>query len=383
MTRAVEIFAGAGGLAMGLARAGFSHSALIERDCRSCENMRANMGKGPCNVLEADVRQVDYSALGASIGLVAGGPPCQPFSLGGRHLAHSDPRDMFPEAVRAVRELRPDAFIFENVKGLLRESFAMYFAYILLQLRYPNEPRGPREAWEGHLARLERMHTKGSAPEYNVVFRPLNAADYGVPQSRHRAVIVGFRSDLGISWSFPAETHSRDALLRSQWVSGEYWDEHGIAKNKRPPAPRDYRFRPSDGALFPLRRWRTVRDAISDLPAPGSSCSAQARRVPNHEPRPGARAYPGHTGSPLDEPSKTLKAGDHGVPGGENTVVLDSGEIRYYTVRESARIQTFPDDYVFHGPWTESMRQLGNAVPVLLAAAIGESVKRQLDAAVA
>jgi DNA (cytosine-5)-methyltransferase 1 len=83
----------------------------------------------------------------------------------------------------------------------------------------------------------------------------------------------------------------------------------------------------------------------------------------------------------MDEPSKTLKAGDHGVPGGENTVVLDNGEIRYYTVRESARIQTFPDDYVFRGPWTESMRQLGNAVPVRLAAAIGESVKRHLDAA--
>ena len=80
----------------------------------------------------------------------------------------------------------------------------------------------------------------------------------------------------------------------------------------------------------------------------------------------------------LDEPSKTIKAGAHGVPGGENTVVLDDGSVRYYTVRESARIQTFPDDYLFFGSWTESMRQIGNAVPVRLAQMIGESVIKEL-----
>jgi len=384
MPSAVEIFTGAGGLAIGLQQAGFEHSALIERDRRSCENLRGN-AQG-WNVVESDSRLVDYSAFGADVRLVAGGPPCQPFSIGGRHMAHSDHRDMFPEAVRAVRELKPDAFIFENVKGLLRKSFATYFNYILLQLTHPELPRGPREGWEGHLSRLERGHVKGKGTglKYNVVFRLLNAADFGVPQSRHRVVIVGFRSDLGVSWSFPAETHSQDALLHSQWVSKEYWDEHRIAKNKRPQIPKIIesrldRLRASgDTPLFPLLRWRTVRDAISGLPDPES---AAARRVPNHEPRPGARAYPGHTGSLLDEPSKTLKAGDHGVPGGENTVVMDDGGIRYYTVRESARLQTFPDDYVFHGPWTENMRQIGNAVPVRLATIIGESVKKQLDAA--
>ena len=88
--------------------------------------------------------------------------------------------------------------------------------------------------------------------------------------------------------------------------------------------------------------------------------------------------YAGHSGSKLDEPSKTIKAGAHGVPGGENMVVLDDGSVRYYTVRESARIQTFPDDYLFSASWTESMRQIGNAVPVKLARGVGDSVITQM-----
>src|SRR5690606_28699354 len=87
---------------------------------------------------------------------------------------------------------------------------------------------------------------------------------------------------------------------------------------------------------------------------------------------------PGHTGSPLDLPAKTLKAGGHGVPGGENMMVRDDGSVRYFTVRESARLQTFPDGYVFHGSWSETMRQLGNAVPVALGRLVAGSVAEQL-----
>lgn len=101
----------------------------------------------------------------------------------------------------------------------------------------------------------------------------------------------------------------------------------------------------------------------------------------NHVFNPGARSYPGHTGSPLDEPGKTLKAGDHGVPGGENMLLRPDGSVRYFTVREAARLQTFPDDYVFRGSWTETMRQLGNAVPVRLAEVIAGSVAATLRAA--
>jgi DNA (cytosine-5)-methyltransferase 1 len=123
----------------------------------------------------------------------------------------------------------------------------------------------------------------------------------------------------------------------------------------------------------------TVRDAISDLPDPVVGTEA-AKRAPNHKYQAGARSYAGHTGSPLDQPAKTLKAGVHGVPGGENMLALPDGSVRYFTVRESARLQTFPDDYVFHGSWSETMRQLGNAVPVRMASMIGKAVAQGLAA---
>jgi DNA (cytosine-5)-methyltransferase 1 len=314
--------------------------------------------------------------------MVAGGPPCQPFSLGGKHRAYQDRRDMFPEAVRAVRELRPRCFLFENVKGLLRQGFATYFHYVILQLSYPLIVKGPKEDWESHLSRLERIHTAGRDTDlcYNVVYRLLDAAAYGVPQHRHRVFIVGFRSDQGKEWSFPEPTHSIDRLLWEQWVTGDYWEEHEIPKKNRPPLPVRLRARierlASDFALRPppAKRCQTVRDALAGLPDPRD----RRHTVPNHEFRDGARPYPGHTGSLLDEPSKALKAGDHGVPGGENMMALPDGTCRYYTVRESARIQTFPDDYLFSGSWTEAMRQIGNAVPVNLAVAVGESVMKQV-----
>ena len=128
---------------------------------------------------------------------------------------------MFPEAVRAVREIKPKAFVFENVKGLLRKSFSAYFNYIILQLTYPDIPRRETEDWMEHLARLEKTHTSSQymGTKYNVVFRLLNAADYGVPQSRHRVVIVGFREDLGVEWTFPDGNYSKDALLFSSLSS--------------------------------------------------------------------------------------------------------------------------------------------------------------------
>jgi len=103
----------------------------------------------------------------------------------------------------------------------------------------------------------------------------------------------------------------------------------------------------------------------------------------NHVGNPGARVYPGHTGSPLDEPAKTLKAGDHGVPGGENMLRRPDGTVRYFTVREAARLQTFPDAYHFQGAWTEAMRQLGNAVPVALARAVALRTRQLLESVVA
>ncbi len=385
MIRSIELFSGTGGLALGLHQAGFEPAALLEWDKDSCDNIKSNIIAGypgiqDWNVVQTDVRLVSYSDYGLGIQFITGGPPCQPFSLGGKHKAHTDNRDMFPEAVRAVRELRPQGFIFENVKGLLRKSFSSYFNYILLQLSHPEIVAREDMDWTDHLRLLEEYHTSGTRAglEYNVVFRLLNAADYGVPQTRQRVVIVGFRSDLNANWSFPEPTHSKEALLYSKFIDGSYWEKHRVAKARRSTASQ--RERDNILRFFDQRergmRWLTVRDVINDLPDPRSK---KAERYANHEFRDGARSYAGHSGSVLDEPSKTIKAGAHGVPGGENMLVLNDGSLRYYTVRESARIQTFPDDYLFHGSWTESMRQIGNAVPVRLANAVGESVARQLE----
>ncbi|MYA37867.1 MAG: DNA cytosine methyltransferase [Gammaproteobacteria bacterium] len=383
--RAVELFTGAGGLGIGVSQAGFEPVAVVERDRYCCDTIRENQEKSleplvNWPLVQGDVRDFDYGEIGGDVDLVSGGPPCQPFSLGGKHRGYLDTRDMFPEAIRAVRELKPRAFLFENVKGLTRPAFANYFEYMRLQLAYPDLVKNSDETWTDHLARLERHHTdgRGDAPAYRIVSRVLNAADYGVPQRRERVFIVGFRSDLGIEWSFPAPTHSREALLWDQWRTGKYWES---MKVKRPDDDSAVRWRKSAQRLREnpeTKPWRTVRQALADLPDPEFEPEKASRHL-NHKFQPGARSYPGHTGSPCDEPAKTLKAGDHGVPGGENMLRRTDGSLRYFSIRESARLQTFPDDYLFHGTWTESMRQLGNAVPVKLASVVANSIREHLE----
>jgi DNA (cytosine-5)-methyltransferase 1 len=383
--KSIELFAGGGGLAIATARAGFEHQAVLEWDANACATIRRNRFANiphirHWQVVEGDVAEYDFRSLADKIEFVSGGPPCQPFSIGGKHLGMDDARNMFPHAVRAIREIRPKAFLFENVKGLLRKSFVNYFNYIIHQLTYPEIEKRSDEEWIDHLARLEKAVTSGRSNNlrYNVVFQLHNSADYGVPQKRERVIIVGVRADLGLQFAFPRPTHEEDALLFSQWVTGSYWDEHRIARRNRPSMP--HRLSSRVLRLAPLLpqikqcRWRTVRDAISDLPriSPGKSCEIFA----NHFLNPGARSYAGHNGSPLDEPAKALKAGDHGVPGGENMLRLADGSVRYFSVRECARLQTFPDDWVLEGSWTESMRQLGNAVPVKMAELVAQELHK-------
>jgi DNA (cytosine-5)-methyltransferase 1 len=380
--RSIELFSGAGGLALGMAKSGFRHEMLVEFNRDAVYTLVKNHDEGQVqirewNIKHDDIQNISFKKYKGNITVVAGGPPCQPFSLGGKHKAFNDHRDMFPQAVRAVREVRPESFIFENVKGLLRKNFSAYFGYILLQLTYPSVAKNEEEDWESHLSRLEEINTKGNYQglKYNVVFRLLNAADYGVPQKRERVFIVGFRSDLGVEWNFPKATHSQDALLWEQWVTDEYWERLNVPKYERPTLNSTIkklssRLQNKYGLFQPEEKsWVTVREAINDLPCPMS-----ANEFNNHQFKEGAKSYPGHTGSPIDEPSKTLKAGDHGVPGGENMIRFNDGSVRYFTVREAARIQTFPDDYHISGAWSECMRQIGNAVPVTLAEVVAKSV---------
>ena len=384
----IELFTGAGGLALATHMAGFHHAGLYEWNSDACATLRANakacrvkgLAAWKDRVTEGDVGGATF-VLHEGIDLLAGGPPCQPFSLGGKAQGMDDKRDMIPHFIRAVRETRPRAFIMENVRGLTRKAFSNYLSYCISQLSYPELTKRMTETWMDHLHRLQKHHTSHRRKRgltYNVCFQVLNAADYGVPQVRERIFIVGFRSDIDAGWSFPDPTHSQEALLHSQWVTGKYWERFNTAP---PSIPRGIqrRLHSLKGLRKPaLKPWKTIREAIDDLPEPFTDKDNDGD-IFNHRYQGGARPYPGHTGSYFDSPSKTLKAGDHGVPGGENMIAFPDGTYRYLTVREAARIQTFPDSWHFEGPWTEAMRQLGNAVPVDLAKVVAKSVAIQLD----
>ena len=388
--KSIELFAGAGGLGIGTAKAGFKPVKVVEynKHCRQTLTANRTRANGPLHDwpsnIGCDVRDQNYSSFEGKIALVSGGPPCQPFSLGGRHNAQADRRDMFPEAVRAVREARPKAFLFENVKGLTRESFSTYFEYVRLQMNHPQLVAKSGEDWSDHLRRLQRHHTSGSqtSDDYRVVTQVMNAADYGVPQQRHRIFFVGLRADMGAEYSFPTPTHSRVSLI-TDIASGRYAKRMGLSAETIAVPPQIKRAlyshltkdRPLDADRLPA--WKTVREALSDLPPPRLDGTDEWL---NHHRRTGAKAYPGHTGSHLDFASKALKAGVHGVPGGENMLRHANGRVRYFTVRESARLQTFPDDYEVTGSWSESMRQLGNAVPVELAFTVAKGVHEAIRA---
>lgn len=321
----LELFAGCGGLAKGLELAGFKHAGFLEINHQACESLRANYN--PRLVHEMDVKKVDFHEFDG-VDLVSGGPPCQPFSLGGLAKANNDARDMFPQAIRAISEIKPKGFIFENVKGLLRTKFAPYFNYIILRLSFPDCRQKEKEKWEDHSLRLQRIKDGGryDGLRYRVHYKLLNAADYEIPQVRERVFIVGLREDVATGWTWPQKITAR-------------------AADKIP-----------------------ISAVLGKVPDPQKN----SHYAEDHIFIDGARVYPGHTGSDVNSPSKTIKAGAHGVPGGENMLRFADGSVRYMTVHEAKLIQTFPRDYKITGSWGEALRQIGNAVPVQLARYVGE-----------
>ena len=368
----LDLFAGAGGLAIGLKAAGFGPTQMYELDKHSCETLRQNAeGNQPTitgKVHEGDVQKVEWSALGDTVRLLAAGAPCQPFSLGGKHRAQHDGRNLFPEVLRAMRSLSPQAVLLENVRGLVRKAFLPYFDYILRQLECPSIDPKPNELWQSHDERIRRHQcSPGYEPEYEVTYRVLDAADYGVPQNRLRVFIVATRKDFP-RYKFQPKTHSKAALMRAQ-RAGDYWTARGLPKPKVLPGNGN---RPEQDDLLP---WVTVRDALAKLPDPALD---EGKSKQNHWVIPGARMYTGHSGSIMDWPSKTIKAGVHGVPGGENTLVTESGKIRYFTLRETATMQSFPDNHFFEGARIHVTRQIGNAVPCDLAAAVARPLYKLL-----
>jgi DNA (cytosine-5)-methyltransferase 1 len=389
--RSIELFAGAAGLGMGLAKAGFHHEIVVERDHEACETIRHNQRRDhplvkDWQVVEADVANVDLSAVAPEPDLLSGGPPCQPFSAGGAHAGASDERNCWPWTINATRVLRPRAFLFENVPGMLRHK--EYLDYLIMALTVP-ELANPTADWREDAAFLRKCIDQGvtSPPRYRVAVERLTATDFGVAQARSRVFIVGMREDVAGEWRAPEATHSARQLLDDKWINGSYWERHGMARPDIDTAGlrhlRAHNKRPVED-LFARRMLAhlTVRDAIGDLP---EATAAGSPGILNHEAATReAKAYKGHTGSAIDEPSKTLRAGVHGVSGGENMVDYGEGSTgaryRHFTVREAARIMGVDDDYAFPGTWSDGLKQMGNAVCPPMAQAIGETVRTALSA---
>ncbi len=433
----VELFAGGGGLAIAVHQAGFRPLLFNEWARYACQTLASNVaqrvpdGEKPSlpkvgeavPLIEGDVQKLDMTYLNGLVDVVAGGPPCQPFSLGGIAKGGEDKRNMFPQMFRAIREIQPKAVICENVRGLLRPSFNPYFEYIQRELKLPFERRDDEVAWHEHNAVLRKRLESRCVPDeerYEVVMTPVNAADYGVPQIRHRVMLVAFRADLGIDVEafekfVTTPQFSQDALFRSM-CDGDYWERHTSISGIPQHVIDRVQVRPSkilkDDDCQP---WRTLRDAVQGFgvgeksdekgkalpllpplpPIPMDQLDTETVQgsIPDHVGWPGARIYDGHTPNELDSPAKTVKAGVHGVPGGESVMLLDDRVPdanscngwrylhRYMTVRETARVMTFPDDWTLAGPRGEKMRQLGNAVPVSLGSFFAQAVASALAAA--
>ena len=328
-----------GGLTLGLQAAGFGNSRVFETSADALNSLRLNRRNGPlrCVVAENDIKTVDWrqELSGRSVRLLAAGPPCTPFSNAGKRKGRGDQRDLFPAVIRAVRELKPQAVLVENVFGLAGPAQRKYFDHLLMSFRHPSIVRRKGERWREFVCRLTRESNNGALGEYRVWWDVLNAADYGVAQIRRRLFIVCLRADIHADFTFPLPTH---------------------AKNANGPAA-----------------WRTIAGVFAGLPS--------LKRIDGdfgHYRVPGARAYAGHTGSRLSSPAKTLKSGVNGNPGGENTVIARNGRLRYFTLREMAKLQGFPDSYKLRGARSALVRQLGNAVPPPLAAVVGKQVMKAL-----
>jgi DNA (cytosine-5)-methyltransferase 1 len=390
---ALEFFAGSGGLSLGVHNAGFTHLALIERDRNAAETLRQNsqsiLGMSPDLVKEEDAAEVDLTPYIGITDLLTAGPPCQPFSTAGKSKGYDDPRNMFPVLLDAISLIMPKAILIENVKGLLRKKFKDALEYIKLRIKLPKVTVLEGETWRQHYARLQEVKETDfpDHEQYIVSCQLIDTADYGAAQRRERVFIIAFRRDLGIEPMKLEPTHSKVALLSDQWITGDYWKRHGV--NGVPP---DDHIGKKDRALLEEIRknptlietggnrlpWVTVREALSGLPDPVHR--GEEPTLANHVQHPGARTYAQHSGSYLDYPAKALKAGSNGTPGGENMLRISSdGAVRYFTTRESGRLQGFPDEWEFQGVWGACIRQLGNAVPVTVVEKFAIEIRKLLE----
>lgn len=323
----LELFAGAGGLAIGLEQAGIKCAGLNEIDKWACQTLRKN--RPNWNVLEGDIKNFDFTEYENKIDVVTGGFPCQAFSYAGKKLGLNDARGtLFYEFARAVNEVKPAICIGENVRGLLSHD------------------KG--KTLEGMISILDEIG-------YNVIspVQVLKAINYNVPQKRERLILVGIRKDIKIKYFYPSpydEIYNlSDALKKGKLFNSD------VPKSKGTNYP-DHKKQVLD--LVPQKGyWRDLPLDIQKVYMQksfylGGGKTGIARRIG------------------WDEPCLTLTCS----PAQKQTERCHPEETRPFTVREYARIQTFPDEWDFQGSVSQQYKQIGNAVPVNLAKEIGYSI---------
>ena len=326
----VELFAGAGGLALGMHMAGFRHVLLNEMDATACQTLRKNHPEW--NVLEGDIHQIDFTPLRDKVDFLSGGFPCQAFSYAGKKGGLNDTRGtLFFELARAVKEIRPKVFMGENVKGLLSHD-------------------------DGQT--LEVIRNAIAELGYTLVEpRVLKAIMYQVPQKRERLILIAIRNDIAqqVQFKWP-DPYRRVMTLRDAFFQGELFSKNvPDSKGQTYPAnkARVMAMVPEGGDWrdLPVEEQKEYMGGSFYL---GGGKTGMARRLS------------------MDEPSLTLTC----APAQKQTERCHPTETRPLTVREYARIQTFPDDWQFEGTLADQYKQIGNAVPVNLAYAIGRSLIR-------
>ena len=331
--QAIELFAGAGGLALGLEKAGINSVLLNEIDKHACSTLKYNRPKW--NVIEGDVSQIDFRPYKNKIDILSGGFPCQAFSYAGKKLGFEDTRGtLFFEFARAVKEADPKVLLAENVRGLLKHENGKT---------------------------LEVIKNVIAEMGYTLVEpRVLKAMFFKVPQKRERLILLAIRNDLAekVTFNWPSP-YKRIMTLQDAFLAGELYETD---------VPE------SIGQKYPKRKEEILslvpqggywRDLPIDLQKEymkksfylGGGKTGMARRLA------------------MDEPSLTLTC----APAQKQTERCHPIETRPLQVREYARIQTFPDDWQFSGPITAQYKQIGNAVPVNLSHAIGRAIVRLLN----
>jgi len=327
----LELFAGAGGLAVGMEKAGLKCVALNEIDKWACNTLRKN--RPNWNVLEGDIKSFSFTEYENKVDIVTGGFPCQAFSYAGKKLGLADARGtLFYEFARVVKEVNPTICIGENVRGLLSHENG--------------------KTLQGMISILDEIG-------YNVVpVQVLKAINFNVPQKRERLILVGIRKDIQLKYEYPNPNKKvynlKDALKKGELFDCDVPKSEG---SKYPKSKTDVL------DLVPQKGyWRDLpidiqKEFMGGSFHLGGGKTGIARRIG------------------WDEPCLTLTCS----PAQKQTERCHPEETRPFTVREYARIQTFPDDWKFEGSVAQQYKQIGNAVPVNLGKEVGYSIVKFLN----